>query len=292
MKRHSCGAHAALLTEIGQPHLAEQQITEALEILGNIRIKSFPNVPNDILLEEGAAAGLLARSYSQMNDRGYADIFKEEIRRKRNMAIPLYKHASLGVFRALKSQNDPRYTIILNDYASYLLENGHYAEAEEQFRELLQLEGVLKIRNSPEINPFLFNLAICCMAMNRFDESFSLMAEVAALDDLLIKNFAVYSQSRRMNLKAGFDDHLQPLLTLICQHFADSPEHIAAAHRLMLHRKAIVQEAVAFQTIGGEGCSDVTRKLATVRAEIGRELLVVLSHRGRATENRQTLKVA
>jgi len=193
-------------------------------------------------------------------------------------ALPLFRQA-LGICRTALGESHPEYASSLNNLAMSNRDMGDHAAALPLFRQAVEIYRTALGENHPEYAISLNNLAVLYAAKGRASEAMSLMEQATAIDDRMIGQILAIGSERQ---RAAFLNtglvNLHAFLSLVLQHFSDSPDAIHAALELVLRRKAVAAEALATQRdalLGGKypALEPGLRKLAGLRMQISRKTL-------------------
>ncbi|MGH9972202.1 MAG: CHAT domain-containing tetratricopeptide repeat protein [Pyrinomonadaceae bacterium] len=162
-------------------------------------------------------------------------------------ARKLYLKAQ-DILRATVGEEHPDYAINLHNLASLYRESGSYDEAESCYQKALQITKDKTGEENMGYSRLLHGLAEVYAATDRLTKAFSEMSKALAIED---RNIGVVSslssESRRMAYLTPLQSQLEIFLSLILEHFSDSPEAVSAGLDCVLRRKAMGAEAGAIQ---------------------------------------------
>ncbi len=193
-------------------------------------------------------------------------------------ALPLFRH-DLEIRRFALGESHPDYAGGLNDLAGLYLAMGDHAAALPLYRQALEIRRTALGESHPTYAASLNNLALMYAAMTRASEAIPLMEQATAIHDRMVGQIlAVGSERQRIAFLNTVQENVYLFLSLVLQHFGDSPDAIHAAFELVLRRKAVAAEAVAEQrdaVLGGRypALEPKLRELAALRMQIARKRL-------------------
>ena len=164
-------------------------------------------------------------------------------------ALPLHQQALKIIGKSLGTDH-PGYATSLNNLAALYRSMGRYEQALPLFQQALEIHGKSLGTDHPNYALFLNNLALLYTATNRPEEALKLMQEAADIDLKTISTiFSISTDKQRINYLAKNYHIVETFLSLVFQHFPNSPEAVQSAYNLILRRKAIATETAILQKI-------------------------------------------
>ena len=164
-------------------------------------------------------------------------------------ALSFYQKA-LEIERKTIGTDHPHYAACLNDLALLYKSMGEYGEAIPLLQQALKIRHQSLGSKHPHFAYFLYNLALLYTATNHPEEALKLMQEAADIDLKTISTiFSISTDKQRINYLAENYHIVETFLSLVFQHFPNSPEAVQSAYNLILRRKAIATETAIQQKI-------------------------------------------
>ncbi|TRU32368.1 MAG: tetratricopeptide repeat protein [Microcystis aeruginosa Ma_MB_F_20061100_S20D] len=164
-------------------------------------------------------------------------------------ALSFYQKA-LEIERKTIGTDHPHYAACLNDLALLYKSMGEYGEAIPLLQQALKIRHQSLGSQHPHFAYFLYNLALLYTATNHPEEALKLMQEAAKIDlKTISKIFSISTDKQRINYLAENYHKVETFLSLVFQHFPNSPEAVQSAYNLILRRKAIATETAIQQKI-------------------------------------------
>ncbi|NCS31626.1 MAG: CHAT domain-containing protein [Microcystis aeruginosa F13-15] len=171
-------------------------------------------------------------------------------------SIKQYKDALFFYQKALEIErktigtDHPHYAACLNDLALLYKSMGEYGEAIPLLQQALKIRHQSLGSKHPHFAYFLYNLALLYTATNHPEEALKLMQEAAEIDlKTISKIFSISTDKQRLNYLEQNYYKVETFLSLVFQHFPNSPEAVQSAYNLILRRKAIATETAILQKI-------------------------------------------
>ena len=153
------------------------------------------------------------------------------------------RHKSLGI-------KHPDYATSLNNLATVYQSMGQYLKTIPLLEQALEIRYESLGNKHPHFADSLYNLALLYTATNRPEEALKLMQEAADIDLKTISTiFSISTDKQRINYLAENYHIVETFLSLVFQHFPNSPEAVQSAYNLILRRKAIATETAILQKI-------------------------------------------
>jgi CHAT domain-containing protein len=156
---------------------------------------------------------------------------------------------------------------------------GDHTAALPLFRQALEITRTARGENHPEYAASLNSLAGLYAATGRASEALLLMEQAAVIEDRMIGQIlAISSERQRAAYLSTVQGSFHFFLSLVLQHFSDSPAAVRAAMDLVLRRKAIAAEALTTQRdalLGGKypALEPKPRELVALRMKLARKTL-------------------
>ena len=164
-------------------------------------------------------------------------------------ALSFYQKA-LEIERKTIGTDHPHYAACLNDLALLYKSMGEYGEAIPLLQQALKIRHQSLGSKHPHFAYFLYNLALLYTATNHPEEALKLMQEAAEIDlKTISKIFSISTDKERLNYVKQNYHKVETFLSLVFQHFPNSPEAVQSAYNLILRRKAIATETAILQKI-------------------------------------------
>ena len=164
-------------------------------------------------------------------------------------ALSFYQKA-LEIERKTIGTDHPHYAACLNDLALLYKSMGEYGEAIPLLQQALKIRHQSLGSKHPHFAYFLYNLALLYTATNHPEEALKLMQEAADIDLKTISTiFSISTDKERLNYVKQNYHKVETFLSLVFQHFPNSPEAVQSAYNLILRRKAIAAETAILQKI-------------------------------------------
>ena len=164
-------------------------------------------------------------------------------------ALSFYQKA-LEIERKTIGTDHPHYAACLNDLALLYKSMGEYGEAIPLLQQALKIRHQSLGSKHPHFAYFLYNLALLYTATNHPEEALKLMQEAAKIDlKTISKIFSISTDKERLNYVKQNYHKVETFLSLVFQHFPNSPEAVQSAYNLILRRKAIAAETAILQKI-------------------------------------------
>ncbi|MFB2768332.1 tetratricopeptide repeat protein [Pelatocladus sp. BLCC-F211] len=159
-------------------------------------------------------------------------------------------HQALEIRAKVLGIEHPDYAISLEGLAILYKSMGRYAEAEPLLREGKEIFAKILGIEHPNYAISLMSLALLYAANDCSQEALVLMQESADIDLKTISQiFSISTDNQRLTYLQQNYDNLESFLSLVSQHFLNSPEAIQSAYNLVLRRKAIATETTILQKI-------------------------------------------
>ncbi|WP_287632770.1 CHAT domain-containing protein [Microcystis sp. M60BS1] len=224
----TCLNNLALLYDaMGQYEQALPLHQQALEITGKILGTDHPTYANSL-----NNLGGLYRSMGQYEQ-----------------ALPLSQQA-LEIRGKSLGTDHPDYANSLNSLAVLYRLMGQYEQALPLSQQALEIVGKSLGTDHPDYAASLNNLALLYAATNHPEEALKLMQEAAKIDlKTISKIFSISTDKERLNYVKQNYHKVETFLSLVFQHFPNSPEAVQSAYNLILRRKAIATETAILQKI-------------------------------------------
>ncbi|MEQ9622492.1 tetratricopeptide repeat protein [Coleofasciculus chthonoplastes] len=160
-------------------------------------------------------------------------------------AEPLYQQA-LAMWQRLFAHDHPDVALSLNNLASFYQSQARVEEAEPLHKQALAMRQRLFSNDHPDVAQSLNNLALLFVATYRYDQALDYMKQAMAIENRLIyQAFTYSSESDRLAFLQTVRHNFDAFLSLIYQHFPNSPHAIQAALDLILQRKSLTAAASA-----------------------------------------------
>jgi CHAT domain-containing protein/tetratricopeptide (TPR) repeat protein len=145
-------------------------------------------------------------------------------------------------------KDHPIYAQSLNNLATCYHSMGAYEKAEPLYQHAREIWKKALGKEHPNYAASLKNLADLYAVTHRTGEGLELMKKAAAINDRMIGQvFSIESEDQRLVYLSSIRPHVETFVSLVFQHFSQSPEAIRDALALVLKRKAITAEALAAQ---------------------------------------------
>lgn len=164
-------------------------------------------------------------------------------------AEQLYREA-LNIKAELYGTTHPLYAVSLNNLAHSYVFMGRYRDAELLYLQVLDIFANTLGTDHPDYATYLENLASLYAATDRSQDSLALMQASANIDLKTISQiFSISTDNQRLNYLQQSYIKLECFLSLVFQHFSNTPEVVQSAYNLVLQRKAIATESTILQKI-------------------------------------------
>jgi tetratricopeptide (TPR) repeat protein len=164
-------------------------------------------------------------------------------------ALPLHQQA-LEITGKILGLDHREYATCLNNLALLYQSMGQYEQALPLHQQSLEIRGKSLGTDHPDYANSLNNLALLYTATNRPEEALKLMQEAADIDlKTISKIFSISTDKQRLNYLAQNYYKVETFLSLVFQHFPNTPEAVQSAYNLILRRKAIATETAIQQKI-------------------------------------------
>jgi CHAT domain-containing protein len=156
---------------------------------------------------------------------------------------------------------------------------GDYPAALPLYQRAAEIRRAALREDHPDHTLVLNNLAIVLTASDRAAEALPLLQQAAAIDDRMIGQvFSIGSERQRIAFLQTLRGRLSMTLSLVLEHFGESPAAVRAAFDLVLRRKAIAAEATATQrdaVLGGKypALRPRLQELVALRMQVARTTL-------------------
>jgi tetratricopeptide (TPR) repeat protein len=151
---------------------------------------------------------------------------------------------ALAMNKRLFVGNHPYVAGSLNNLANIYQSQGKLAKAESFYQQALAMSKQLFTSNHPNIVLNLNNLALLFAATHRYDQALDYMKQAMAIENRLIyQAFTYSSESDRLAFLQTVRHNFDAFLSLIYQHFPNSPHAIQTALDLILQRKSLTAAA-------------------------------------------------
>ncbi|EDX74377.1 Tetratricopeptide repeat family [Coleofasciculus chthonoplastes PCC 7420] len=158
---------------------------------------------------------------------------------------PLLQQA-LAMFQRLFADNHPHVGLSLNNLGGLYQSQGKLGEAEPLYQQALAMFQRLFAGDHPHVALSLNNLAVLFAATHRYDQALNYMKQAMAIENRLIHQAFTYScESDRLAFLQQIRHNFDVFLSLIYQHFPNSPHAIQTALDLILQRKCLTATASA-----------------------------------------------
>jgi tetratricopeptide (TPR) repeat protein/CHAT domain-containing protein len=145
-------------------------------------------------------------------------------------------------------QGHPQLANSLDNLSVLLRDQGEYGKALAYQERSLAISRKILGENHPQVARAFKSLGRLWAASDHPEKALQLMAQAAGIGDRVIGQvFSISSESRRMAFLTTVRADLESFLSLVYQHFPDSPEAVRAALELSLRRKALGAEALRAQ---------------------------------------------
>jgi CHAT domain-containing protein/tetratricopeptide (TPR) repeat protein len=194
-------------------------------------------------------------------------------------AVRLSRQA-VEIRRTALGENHLVYADGLNDLALEYRAMGDFEAAIPLLRRAVEIRRTAQGENHPHYANCLNNLAVTLTATGRAPEALTLMEQAAVCHDWMFGQILMIGSDRqRLSYLNTVLGELHKFLSLVHQHFSDSPAAIRAALDLVLRRKAATAEALASQraaVLAGKyrALEPKLRELTALRAQIARMTLL------------------
>ena len=216
---------ALMCKQLGKYDIAEHYYTEAINIYNRVLGKNNP--PSAIML------GNLGDLYITMGDY---------------VAAELRLQWAVKTRRTVHGENHPNFAFSLHNLAAYYQIVGNYIAAEPRYRESLKILRHSAGENHPNVAVILNHLAKLCAATDRELEALDLMQQQVAIDNRIMGQvFSISCDRQRFSYLVNIQANIGDYLSLILQHFPNSPENVGRALELVWQRKGIGAEALVAQ---------------------------------------------
>jgi CHAT domain-containing protein/tetratricopeptide (TPR) repeat protein len=188
-------------------------------------------------------------------------------------------HQAADAIRAALGESHPHYAIGLAGLATVHRAMGGDAAALPLLQQVLQIRRAALGEAHPDTADSLDNLATLFAAMGRATEALPLLEQAAVIEDQRIGQvFSIGSERQRRELLSVLMGRFYRTLSLVLQHFSDSPSAVRSALDLALRRKALTAEATATQrnvVLGGKypDLRPKLQELDALRMQIARAAL-------------------
>jgi tetratricopeptide (TPR) repeat protein len=160
-------------------------------------------------------------------------------------AESFYQQA-LAMNQRLFVGNHPYMARSLNNLAHLYELQGKLGEAESLYQQALAMSQQLFTSNHPDIAINLNNLALLFATTHCYDQALDYMKRAMVIENRLIHQAFTYSsESDRLAYLQKIRNNFDAFLSLIYQHFPNSPDAIQAALDLILQRKCLTAAASA-----------------------------------------------
>ena len=158
-------------------------------------------------------------------------------------AEPLCQKA-LAMMKRLFPDDHPDVATGLNNLAELYRSQGRLMDAEPLCQQALAMMRNLFGEMHQNVVYSLSNLAALLAATHRYSEALDRMQDLVEIENRLIsQTFAASSESDRLDYLQLFRDNFDAFLSLIYQHFSNSPHAIQTALDLILQRKCLTAAA-------------------------------------------------
>jgi tetratricopeptide (TPR) repeat protein/CHAT domain-containing protein len=175
---------------------------------------------------------------------------------------------------------DRALSMVLNNLALLYAALGRKGQAEPLLRQALEVDRQCL---GAEHMDTLYNLAGVCAAAGREAEAMTLLEKVTATQDRLLPHVtALPNENAREQFLQSYYRCYQARLTLLVNHFGESPEAVRAGFGLVLRRKARWIDALAANA-SLESMEPAARELTLIRRQIANKLLNGPGFEGPAT---------
>jgi len=155
---------------------------------------------------------------------------------------------ALDVQRRVLGEEHASYANSLHNLGWLYYRAGVYAYAEPPLYLALSTYNRLRLTEHPHYGATLMHFAVLRALQGRYiDASECLQKESKIRDQLIAQVFSFSDEHRRLEYLQKTRVELDLFLSLIWNHFPDSPEHAATACNLILRRKGLTAEALAAQ---------------------------------------------
>jgi tetratricopeptide (TPR) repeat protein/CHAT domain-containing protein len=153
---------------------------------------------------------------------------------------------ALEMTKRLFNGDHPDVVSSLNNLAGLHDSQGRYSEAERLYQQALEMTKRLFDGDHPDVLLSLNNLGLLLAATHRPKAAFEKMHEAIEMDDWLIRlNFAFSSEQERLKSLKNSRVNFDAFLSLVSQHFSDSPEKVQKALDVVFKRKCMTAAALA-----------------------------------------------
>ncbi|REJ53776.1 MAG: CHAT domain-containing protein [Microcystis aeruginosa TA09] len=164
-------------------------------------------------------------------------------------AISLHKEAQ-GIRHISLGNRHPDYATSLKNLAFLYQFMGQYSLSLPLLHQAVEIRYQSLGSKHPHFADSLYNLALLYTATNCHKPALKLMQEAADIDLKTISTiFSISTDKQRLNYLAENYNKVEAFLSLVFQHFPNSPEAVQSAYNLILRRKAIATETAILQKI-------------------------------------------
>ncbi len=164
-------------------------------------------------------------------------------------ALPLHQQALEIRGKSLGTEH-PNYASSLNNLANLYKLMGQYEQALPLHQQALKIIGKILGTEHPGYATSLNNLALLYTATNCHKPALKLMQEAADIDlKTISKIFSISTDKQRIIYLIQNYYKVERFLSLVFQHFPNTPEAVQSAYNLILRRKAIATETAILQKI-------------------------------------------
>ena len=182
----------------------------------------------------------LGELYHDLGDLGKAEEYYKQAMELRQL---MFHNETSPV--AVHNMNNPQVAQSMNNLALLFYQKYKYTEAEEYYKQALNIWKNVYGEKNISYAITLNNLAQLYARTNRQDKAIQLMKEVINIDDDLIGQiFSIGSERQRMAFLNVINKNFHNFLSLTNQFFSDSKEDIKYALNLNIRRKGIGAEAL------------------------------------------------
>jgi CHAT domain-containing protein/tetratricopeptide (TPR) repeat protein len=193
-------------------------------------------------------------------------------------ALPLSQRAA-EVRRAALGEAHPRYADSLNNLALMHTATGDYAAALPLYQRAAEITRAALGEAHPHYATCLHGLALVHTATGDYAAALALLQQAASIDDRMIGQvLSIGSERQRIAFLQTLWGRFYLTLSLVLEHFVESPAAVRAAFDLVLRRKAIAAEATATQrdaVLGGKypALRPNLQELVALRMQLARATL-------------------
>ncbi|HYC87664.1 MAG TPA: tetratricopeptide repeat protein, partial [Thermoanaerobaculia bacterium] len=277
-------------TTLDEPH---PMIALLLSTLATIHVRHEEYEPAERLLREslemrrrifGGAHPEIARTLSNI---GALHLYRDELDDAERSTLE-----ALEMFRRFLPEEHPEIARALNNLAETVRRRGDFAAAEEHHRRALELWRRALGDEHPGLTLSLLNLAGVIAARGRPGEALDVMLQLERINDLAIgRTLPGLPESRSMAWLESIRVSTDAFLSLVFGELRASPAALRHAFDLVLRRKAIAFEVLAFQSRSArmqeERIAAPMRELREQRRRLAEESLVDASLEGAAAHRQK-----